>query len=195
MNANTKHGHCPKAKRSITYSSWRDMRTRCENKNTKSYYRYGGRGINICKRWLKFENFLEDMGEKPKDLSLDRVNNNKGYFKENCRWATRSEQCRNRRTSRLIKYKGETKTLAFWAEKFNLKSETLRMRIDEGGWTIKKALTTPTRKQKLLEFKGTKDTLMGWALKTGFNINVLAGRLRLGWSVKKALTTPVRHKK
>lgn len=95
---NRKHGHnTRKNGASPTYYTWAAMIQRCTNEKDKSYARYGGRGINVDERWLSFENFLEDMGERPKDLSIDRIDNNKGYYKNNCRWATRSQQMLNRR--------------------------------------------------------------------------------------------------
>jgi len=82
-----------------TYFCWKSMIRRCskEGQNDKGYKNYGGRGIKVCKRWLKFENFLEDMGEAPKGLTLDRKNNNGNYNKHNCRWATMTQQIHNRR--------------------------------------------------------------------------------------------------
>jgi len=92
-----KHGHNMNNK-SSTYNSWASMKQRCKNKNIREYNYYGGRGIKVCDRWLKFENFLEDMGEKPEiHLELDRINNDGNYEPGNCRWTTRSEQNRNRR--------------------------------------------------------------------------------------------------
>jgi hypothetical protein len=92
------HGHAPKVGASATYETWKGMVQRCTNPNDRRRWEnYGGRGITVCERWLKFENFLADMGERPKGLTLDRKNNDKGYSKANCRWATRSEQMRNRR--------------------------------------------------------------------------------------------------
>ena len=81
-----------------TYLSWRGAKQRCTNPNAASYPRYGGRGIEICSRWIhSFANFLEDMGERPEGMSLDRINNDGNYEPSNCRWATPSEQNRNQR--------------------------------------------------------------------------------------------------
>lgn len=143
-----KHGHTKNKKTTKTYYSWSDMIARCINLNDKYYKDYGGRGIKVCKRWLNsFENFLEDMGEVPKGLQIDRIDNNKGYYKDNCRWVTSKQNSRNRRNNRLITYDGKTQCLSTWAEEFNIDQHVFRGRI-KLGWSMKEALTTPVRKKR-----------------------------------------------
>lgn len=94
------HGHKPRSGESTTYSTWTSMRNRCYKKTNNRYEHYGARGIQVCGRWLEsFENFLEDMGERPKGKTLDRVDNDGDYCKENCRWATDIEQCKSKRNT------------------------------------------------------------------------------------------------
>ena len=121
------------------YSTWKGIRQRCLNKKNKQYNFYGGRGIKICKRWDKFENFLSDMGNRPKLKSLDRINNDGDYKPSNCRWATKKEQALNRRSNVYLKYKGESKTISEWAEFAGFKFDTLWMRLKRGH-TIKEAI-------------------------------------------------------
>ena len=91
------HGHATGGVISPTYRCWVQMKQRCTNPKKPDYKYYGGRGIEVCMRWLKFENFLADMGERPEGLTLDRINNDGNYESGNCRWATRMEQMHNTR--------------------------------------------------------------------------------------------------
>lgn len=97
-HGNVKHGHSTRVKGvSPTYTSWQQMLDRCNNKDSERYKDYGSRGITVCERWLSFENFLADMGERPSGLTLERINNEEGYFKNNCKWASYAEQNENKR--------------------------------------------------------------------------------------------------
>lgn len=102
----TIHGHARDGNPTKTYKSWSSMRQRTTNKNSTQWHDYGGRGITCASRWEKFENFLSDMGECPEGLTLERVDNNKGYAPDNCRWATRSEQQLNKRDAGRKRLKG-----------------------------------------------------------------------------------------
>lgn len=133
----TKHGQAGKTPE---YKAWKAIRQRCGNPNNHAYSDYGGRGITVCERWKdSFENFFEDMGKRPSGMSLERIDNNKGYYKENCRWATRKEQCNNRRSSRFLTYNGKTQTMSRWAEEMAIKVQTIHRRLALG-WTVNEAL-------------------------------------------------------
>lgn len=104
----TKHGHARAgAKRSRVYSVWAAMIQRCTNPMDKNYHHCGGRGITVCKRWLKFDNFFADMGEPGEHMTLDRKNNNRGYSLANCRWVPNEVQAINKRTNVWVKLRGE----------------------------------------------------------------------------------------
>lgn len=149
---NAKHGHAAAGK-SPTYVCWQGMIRRCENPNESGYADYGGRGIRICARWREgeqgrtgFECFLADMGERPSSgHSLDRFPDNSGHYEPtNCRWATYTEQNRNRRSNRNLTLDGRTMILTDWAREFGIHITTLSYRLRRG-YPLQEALTrTPS---------------------------------------------------
>lgn len=142
------HGHTLRKKMSPEYYSWASMRTRCTNKTHKAYSYYGGRGIFICERWKLFSSFLEDMGARPNGTSLDRINNDDGYYKENCRWADKSAQSNNRRSNIFYSVFGEELTLAEAAKKYGIAYNTLHARVVRFGWNTEVAVTKAPRISK-----------------------------------------------
>jgi hypothetical protein len=126
------HGCAKKRNHSAAYRAWDAMKQRCFNEKQKHFKQYGGRGIVPCSRWMVFKNFLEDMGEPPSGMTLDRIDNEKGYSKDNCRWASRKTQQNNRRTNRVFTFNGETKTAQQWCEVFGVSWNTVRGRISRG---------------------------------------------------------------
>ncbi len=108
-----------------SYTIWADMRRRCNKPSDKSYPNYGGRGIHVCERWCKYENFVSDMGEPALNMSIDRVDNDKGYSLENCKWSTTKEQNNNRRDNVIVPDNGIDYTFAQFAHKYSLKYKWL----------------------------------------------------------------------
>lgn len=131
-----KHGHNTRKGKSGAYSSWDHMIQRCTNPANEHYRRYGGRGIKVCSRWSKFENFLADMGERPEGLTIERIKNNKGYSPKNCRWATRRQQSNNTGRNRYVTDSGLTLTVAEWCRVLNVKYSTLHQRYERGQWPL-----------------------------------------------------------
>lgn len=148
MISQSKHNIVHGMSKTRPFKIWQGMNTRCNVPNDPAYVRYGGRGITISEDWKCFEDFWKDMEEGYKsNLSIERKDVNKGYSKENCRWATMKEQGRNRRNNTIIEYKGESKCLSEFAEEYNLETYRLSYRL-KAGWGIEKALNTPVRKRK-----------------------------------------------
>jgi len=129
------------------YRSWQSMKARCYNKNHTSYKNYGGRGLTVCDRWLNsFETFLDDLGYKLNNTyTLERIDNSKGYSKENCKWGTKTEQSNNRRCTKFITLNNETLSISDWARKMKVPYMTIRRRM-EYGWSEHDAVFTPVKK-------------------------------------------------
>jgi hypothetical protein len=134
-----KHGHSKKSGASKTYYCWANMIQRCINPKHIKYKNYGARGISVNPDWQNsFEIFLLDMGEKPNGLTLERIDVNKGYFKENCIWANSKTQANNKTSNRHITYQNKTMTVSQWADYLNINFACLRMRLFRN-WSIEKA--------------------------------------------------------
>ena len=141
---NWKHGLCG----TPIYRSWAMTKNRCTNPNCERYKDYGGRGIKLCDRWMKFIPFLEDMGPTwQADLSLERIDVNGDYTKSNCRWATDIEQANNTRVNRLLRYNGKAQTIAAWSRELGISKSAITTRIYRAKMSDYDALTIPVRKQ------------------------------------------------
>ncbi len=115
-----------------TWAAWKDMKARCSNPNLKNYHRYGGRGITFCERWKSFDAFLEDMGNRPDGMTIERKNNDGPYSPDNCKWASRDEQANNTRRNRFVCAMGRTQTISQWAKEFGVSRFLIRDRLDKG---------------------------------------------------------------
>jgi hypothetical protein len=125
------------------YGRWRSMIARTTHPSNTRYSDYGGRGIGVCERWKSFQGFAEDMGPTfSPELTLERIDNERGYEPGNCRWATAIEQARNKRTSYFVTFHGHTKTIAEWSELLGLNYDTVRGRLRKQGWSVERTLTT-----------------------------------------------------
>lgn len=126
-----------------TYNAWARMKNRCTNKNSQDYKYYGERGISVCERWNDYSLFVEDMGHRPDGLELDRIDNNKNYCKENCRWANRTQQMRNQKRSVMVEYNGESLNMSDLADRLGINRYTFKSRICYLGWSVEDAISKP----------------------------------------------------
>ena len=137
------------------YHSWSSMNDRCENCKATSFERYGAKGINVCDNWSRsklgtkgYLNFVKDLGPRPEGTTLDRIENSKGYSKENCKWSTYKEQARNKSSNKKIIVKGECKTVAEWSEILGTSLQKTYWRLNKG-WTVEESLGL---KEKITEY-------------------------------------------
>lgn len=132
----TKHG----MEGTRVYNTWASMLTRCRNPDNVWFHRYGGRGITVSESWLDFKNFYADMGDKPEKASIERIDNDGPYCKENCRWATHTEQMRNRQKTTKVEYDGKLISVTELAEMHNLRAKTVAARL-KSGMSVEDALS------------------------------------------------------
>ena len=184
------------------------MVNRCYDKNNIRYNIYGGRGITVCdewldnkililgrrisKGWLAFKEWALSHGYRD-DLTIDRIDNNKGYSPDNCRWVTPKEQANNRHTSILVTYKGKNKTLPQWCEELNLDYSVVRQRIKVLHWSVEKAFEIDSNPRiNYLTYKGRTLSISQWCKELNLNFWLVRSRLRRGWTVEKTFETPSR---
>ena len=184
-----KHG----MSRSPEYRAWQAILHRCLNPLSQAFHNYGGRGITVCKEWMAFENFLLDVGPRPSQgYSIERINNNKGYYPDNVKWIPSRDQGKNRRTSKWITFNGKTQIMEDWEREMGFKRHIILERL-ERGWSVNKAITTPVRSShKSVTFNGQTKTLSEWSKEVNIKNAEIWRRLNRGWSVEEALTVPVR---
>lgn len=189
--AHNSHNASRRGQWTSEFRAWRQMRSRCYDENMGGYENYGGRGITVCARWVEsFENFLEDMGEKPSPQhSLDRRSNDGNYEPSNCRWATKLEQDNNRRTNRILEFRGQRKTMSQWARELNINPVTIFSRLDDG-WSVERALgTAVARRARMITHDGQSKSLAEWARLAGISSALLAWRIKTRWDFTAAIRT------
>jgi hypothetical protein len=189
----TKHG----LSRTTLYRKFTGMKRRCYSVKDKHYVDYGGRGIKIYDEWLKdFQKFYDwsiSNGYKP-GLSIDRIDNNDGYYPWNCRYVDIKKQQNNKRNNKIIIFKGEAMCVNDWSRKTKIPSNVISSRL-RMGWSVKDALTRRVEKHKpkfhMITFNGETLNVAQWARKRCIQAGTLRARLRKGWSIEQALTVPV----
>ncbi len=174
------------------YSSWASMKQRCLNVNNPSYPNWGGRGITICDRWLKFEAFLADMGPRPAGTSLDRIDNDGPYAPENCRWATHQVQTTNSRQIRPLTLNGRTQLMGEWARELGMRSTaTLSQRLIRGmseAEALSRPVGIPTPHRLPLTLNGRTQSRKAWSQELGIPLSTIARRVQHGLSDAEALS-------
>lgn len=169
------------------YRIWRNMRARCRYQSVRQFNDYGGRGIRVCDEWDDFSSFQKwaFASGYSDDMTIDRIDNSKGYSPDNCKWSTRTQQNRNRRSNHII----DGKTISEWAEESGINVQTLQSRIGRG-MTLEQAIKTPVKEQQHRLILGK--TIAQWSRETGIHADTLSHRLRSGWDESRAVSEPVR---
>lgn len=176
------------------YRIWKALRARC---NSPCYCNntYQKKGIKCCRRWQSFEHFISDMGKCPEGYSIDRIDNNKGYEPDNCRWADSNIQAKNRGNfTPVFSYKGETHILKDWSRILNINYSTLRKRIFEMGMTFEAAITYIDPRDELIWYEGKHYTRKELCALYNIPLQNFYDRQHKGWSLVKILNTPVKKR-
>jgi len=174
------------------YHVWLGMKSRCTNPNSPKFQRYGGRGITICKEWASsFKSFYTWAMENgyEKGLSIDRIDNDKGYFPDNCRFATDEQQNQNRCVNRTITYKGKTQCLAAWGREIGIDEITIARRLDKG-LPVQDVLSPKKRTKPcriMLTYKGKTQTVIDLAKETGLSEKLIYKRISKGYNAERVL--------
>ena len=177
-----KHG----LSRSRTYTIWLGMIRRCKGTREEERRLYRDRGITVCDKWLKFDGFLQDMGECPDNLTIERVDNNKGYHPGNCIWATQKQQNRNRRNTVYIDAYGQSLPATEWAEKTNISKSVLYHR-KRRGLTVETGLFDHLPCEKLVTINGKTQNLSSWAKDLNMSLSSFARRVEKGWPPERLI--------
>jgi hypothetical protein len=168
------------------------MRARCRNPKNPAYANYGGRGITVAAEWNTVEAFCDwaVANGYDQELTLERLDNSKGYSPDNCAWVDRKAQARNRRSSRIVEVDGQEKTIAQWAEESSVKYGTLRLRADTGKVDASRFLseTRIPLTRKVITINGVGKTLLEWASEAGVHYTTICRRIAEGWSLEDAYT-------
>ena len=176
--------------RSIYYG----MKQRCYNEKSINYKYYGGRGIRICDEWLEsFDNFCQwaIVNGYNNELTIDRIDSNKDYSPDNCKWSTKKEQAYNRSMSVELTLNGRTMYMTEWAEELGIDKKTLSWRY-RNGWSDEEILSN--KKDIILTYNGESKNLLEWSKKTGIKKSTLWDRYNRGWEVKDILTKNTRDR-
>ena len=193
------------------YHGWWSMMQRCYNPKHHNYSRYGARGIKVCKEWHDPTVFcawaVSTNGEKRKGLTLDRIDNNKGYSPENCRWATATEQSGNRRNTVVVDFQGEKVPLAKLSREKGINPTVASQRVFQLGWDVETAINTPvhftmrnkrkvrtnkdfSNQNSVVDINGEKKTVTQWCEYYGTSRNAAYKRIIRGWNPVDAVKTP-----
>lgn len=178
------------------YRAWKAMKTRCYSNCNKEHGNYHENNIQVCDNWKSsFEEFLSNMGECPKNYSLDRIDNKGNYEPSNCRWSDTLTQSNNRSEFNLIyEYNSQSKTLKEWSKIFNIKYTTLYMRITRNNLSFEDAIKV-NKEDRLTEYNGEKRTLKDWCEILNLPYSTIIDRKYQGWSIKDCFERPIKKVK